>query len=251
MAVFSMMKIALLILLWSVTNTNGRHLPDDDTIDEDVDKYLVNLLMKQPYKNQREQSYGTMTQVFFNQDRLLFSGFEDTIERGVTSLEREDYLMRVLISRIEIFIFEGDNHELRAAWEETLRGQTGNCYLDKECRTHLAKLTIRQVCRALKHIAALPPPETPIKELLPTIIRISKCLIQCFIHPLGILADLAQAGLEYIEYGIIGKVVGAVGNMFLAALTSKSDPDEAAWLAFSLWGSSEALRWIVENYLTC
>lgn len=248
-----MMNTALLsiitILLWSVTNTNSRHLPDDSIVDRD----LVNSLIKQPYNKHRiflPKITENWKESSFNPDRWIDSDFEEMWQRngspGGTISDKDEFLKYVLIKRIETILFEGwDNFFLRLAWEETLREKTGNCYADKECRPHLVRLTINKVCRTLEHIAVLQQVKFGFKLTIKTVIRILKCLA----HPGGTLADVAQVGIEYYEHEIIGKVVGVAGNMLLAALTSEIPPDAAAGMAFILWCISEAVRWATEMFL--
>ena len=61
--------------------------------------------------------------------------------------------------------------------------------------------------------------------------------------------DLVQLGIEYIEYEIIGKGFGAVGNIILAVYTYEYSSKVAAVIGFTLWCIVEAARWAAEIYM--
>lgn len=72
----------------------------------------------------------------------------------------------------------------------------------------------------------------------------------CHPHSSGIIVDIVQYGLEYFEYEIPGKAIGAVGNILLAALTSKDSTDPYATVkGFYRWFWGEVARLLAKTFL--
>ena len=127
------------------------------------------------------------------------------------------------------------------------------CKKNEKLMKHLTKIAIKASTRVAMEIGAKGVTRFAAKKITKQVATQGvKGMAKAAIHPVGIGADVAQAGLEYMGYEDAGKTVGAGGNVLSGALIGATvgGPPGAAVGAlggFVIWLGGEVAGGLVER----
>ena len=144
----------------------------------------------------------------------------------------------------------GINAALRAL--ETAREEIVKfCKKNKDLLKFLSQIAIKSFVRLVTEVGAKSVVRALAKKGTKQI-AVQSVKILGKVHPVGMAADVAQAGLEYLGYEDIGKKVGVAGNVTSGILLGAAvgGPPGAAIGAFGgfvVWGVGEVTGGLVER----